>query len=276
MRKNREDMQSNFIGKEISEAFMQNYGSIEHIQFGVLLSNAKKIVLDNKVANDIFYLYRNNINDVEKNMDLISIPENGIWIEWSNDITKTRNIGIGNLGCLFVKDPNQENKIVIITAWKDELGEFKHCYGISSIDLYDIYNHSYGARIKYSNNYFHSISRIMSYIFVTIPEGFKEEIEIFKNEKLVEGENTEEDFFLRDASLDVVYALTSLLILSIKNGFKYDNKEEYIYVQQDFKYKPNFFDLLKRKLYKNNTINYIKRKIKKDNPEGCWYIQQKT
>jgi len=202
-------------------------GAYEHDHILELLVDAKGYRLNDKMTSMIDILSRENIHQVEQNLDLLRLPEEGaLWIEY-HDHARQRDINLVagtakpiNVGALICADHKNPNRWVIITAWDFPDGSTRHSYAVASFQLEQLYNHAWLARNRFSNNPEDVMLRLMALFDLTIPPGLTKEIKAL--EKVQKGEDWNEVYNIRakSAAMDVVeeipFILSAMLALQTK------------------------------------------------------------
>lgn len=209
------------LATRIKISCMSTFAS-EHLQIADLIRRSSIHLVDSSAAKAARDVVMSNTLSIEKNLDLIELPDTPTWFEWP---LPTRNgrphsaAGDERTGCLIAPHPFDENLHLVVSSWEIEQVA-SHSYGIAIIDKRDLSALAEDARHRLFSSNEDSIARIMSMIVAFVPPAFRDEMIIISD-----GQD-QTTAALRDATADVPLMLTLLLLCKVKGGLVFKNGED--------------------------------------------------
>src|SRR5690606_32798181 len=150
---------------------------------------------------------------IERGLNLIERPKTPIWYEWG---LETRAGHGGNehakTGCLVTPHPFDESLMLAVTGWSTNGLDARHAFAVALFDTDTLAHAAAFARGRRGTSAAASLTRIMSYIEVTMPPGFDDEIDI-----LTDGDPFAKERSYRDATAEIPF-LWSIMLLERANG----------------------------------------------------------
>jgi hypothetical protein len=209
-------------------------GADEHLQFAVAAERAEAYRLDAALTAELARVIKSDHVLVERSLDLLDLPERGVWIEWPDaerrgdrESPPGATVLPSVVGALFCPAPDDDDRIVIMTAWSSPTGEVRHSHAAAAFSRRDTSVLAWGARTRFSGDSVESQARLLTCVQVYFPPGLADEIDY-----MVEAEAEESDRVLgdmkgarehavfraqMDLASDVPFAIAALLLLSADN-----------------------------------------------------------
>lgn len=159
-------------------------GASEHDDILALLVDAEGYRLDEAATAKIDSIAKNALQQVERNLDLLRLPEDrALWIEFPDAVRHGKSMlmpGTGRpvtIGALVCTDRSDPNRMIVITAWDFEDLTTRHSYAVASLKLDRLADHAWLARNRYSAVNEEALLRILDLVEVTIPPGLQAEMQ---------------------------------------------------------------------------------------------------
>jgi len=233
------------LATRVKLACMNTVGASEHMQIADLIRRSKIHLVDVAAAKAAHDAMMSQTSSIEKNLDLIDLPDEPTWFEWPLPPRNGRphsDTGTERTGCLISPHPFDPHLHLIVSSWEIEQVA-SHSYGIAIIDKRDLTALAEDARVRFASNNEESITRIMSVIAAFVPPAFEDELSI-----LSDGQN-QTVAALRDATADVPLMLTFLLLRHLKGGLALrDEVNGIISVEMGERYVPHPVERLVRSI----------------------------
>lgn len=209
------------------EAAVAMRGVKTHLDLARLVGEAEAYRLTDQASGSLARTIENATASVEENMDLIRLPEDGVWIEFSDaprrlDVQPmpgaTHPETVGIFAC---PDPTEPDRIILLTAWDFPGGDVHHSYAAAAISLTNISQRSFLARTRYGKGRNESIARMIDLAMVYHPFGFEDEVRYATDMNVAYGFQDSEkalEATRRDVVLEVPFALAALLLVTGTKG----------------------------------------------------------
>lgn len=204
---------------EVFGALWNVVGSTERDQIIGLMSHARRIRLSPDLAQAVSRTMRDGLDTIESHLGYIGMNHPILWVEYPHAARSTAwsNVPgeadvVRDVGALITAFPDDPQKMAIFVAWRTSGGSVFHSYAMLYWDRADFLkcaaNAQRGPVEEISN-------RLLELAKVSIPNGFREEMEVWQNVK------SGDDHFesaVTQTSLNVVgehiFLLTTMLLLS--------------------------------------------------------------
>lgn len=196
------------------ESSMKNFGSDEHIQIAGLLKEASKNVIQKNAAAEIRNFLNNDPISIERNLHLIERPQSPVWYEW--DLETRSGHGGGEhakTGCLVTPHPFDPGLMLAVTGWSTNGLDARHAFAVALFDTDSMRQASEFAKKQHNTSSIRSLTRIMSYIEVTMPPGFSDEIAILSDNDPLAHEKS-----YRDATAEIPFLFSLMVMEKVKGG----------------------------------------------------------
>lgn len=198
----------------------------EHAEFASMVLSAVKYRLSDETVGALSRTLSRHTHSIESNIDLIRLPEKPIWFEF-NEAPRRKVAAVvpkglaipARVGILIAPDPNNMDRVVIMTAWDFADETARHSYASASFSLADFSEMAWGARNRYSRDPESSVSRLLAEPHVDIPPGFGREMRVMS--EVDDPDGTKGDFIVlvnsarRDVMSEFPFALAALLSLQV-------------------------------------------------------------
>lgn len=242
------------LASRLRTACINAFDSGEHMQIAGLIKQARIHVVEDAVAWSAQNAVTEHLWSVERNLDLISLPDNPVWFEWPLPTRNGRSCsGRGNerTGCLIARHPLDSQLHMIISAWELDQGPM-HAYGIALIaesDLINLARQSKGLARSHEE----SMTRIMSMIATFVPTAFQEEM------RILSGGLDQTESAMRDATADIPYLLTLLLLCRAAGGaiFKMD-ENGVVLTSMGERYKPDTLAKIRSRITRSPKSGFVR------------------
>lgn len=204
---------SGHLSERIIRAFAGAFGSEEHAQIAALIRDADKHVVDLDAAKAVLRTLDEATWSIEANLYRIPVPHGPVWYEWPLPTRTGWGGGDDALtGCLAVPHPIDPRLLTVVTAWHGA-GEPTHSYGIGLVHFDDLEELARSANLQSGRERSDCLTRILSNVRASIPEGFRAEIEI-----LADGIDDVHEASMRSATAEIPFLLALMLAASVPGG----------------------------------------------------------
>jgi len=181
-------MDAPLAAQSISKITTLFNGSEEFGQIAELISKSPKIVLDTEVAQSIGRAIVANPASIERNLDLVSLPQgvNSLWIElecddigeyYINEIPGKEMPRVAKVGFCVAKT-DRDDELVAFVVRKAETGEVTLSMSFLHLSLTHLHNQAVLARAGLSSDPVHSRTRMMLQLTTIMPPAFRDYTEI--------------------------------------------------------------------------------------------------
>lgn len=199
-------------------------GAAEHMHFAELVDNAQAFVLDDAAVIELQACVDSQTASIERNIDLISIPENGYWIEFRDAPRREESsealYGAAHperVGVLVCPDPSEPDKLVMMTAWEFADGSCRHSYAALALKPSQLRVHALLARKVYGRGWTECLARLTNLATVYFPAQLLDELKTMG--KLEDASEADIAAAMQTAQRDVVmelpFTLAALLMLTV-------------------------------------------------------------
>jgi CRISPR/Cas system CMR-associated protein Cmr5 small subunit len=196
-------------------------GSKERDQISYLLNRSVQFHLGDELTEAISNTIKHSPHTIEHNLDFLSVPFPATWVEWNESpryynghIVENDKSYPEKVGALIATHPEDDNGVIAVIAWRDSKNNVDHSQAILSWNNYAFQKMSNDARKYFGKGKDETFARIMSLVQTSVPNGFKEEMEILYDVK--ETDKSLDEFHLdalKNSSGETMFLLTFLLML---------------------------------------------------------------
>ena len=206
-------------------------GAAEHLHFAELVDHAQAFVLDDAAVVELQACVDSQTASIERNIDLISIPESGYWIEFRDAPRREEGsealYGAAHperVGVLVCPDPSEPDKIVMMTAWEFADGSCRHSYAAVALKPSQLRVHALLARKVYGRGWTECLARLTNLATVYFPPQLLDELKAMA--ELEDASEADIAAAMQTAQRDVVmelpFALAALLMLTVAEPAAHD------------------------------------------------------
>lgn len=196
-------------------------GAPEHMEIADAIGGAERYILGDEVARALSETAVRRTASLERNIDLIALRTNPIWIEFRDECRRDGSAVLrqgadhpDRVGCLFIVDPRNHDRFVMIGAWDFPDGRpARHSYAMLNFDRVDMSNLALAARNRIAGDPAQSMERLLAQAHPYLPHGFQEEMHIVEPDP---------ERALRDVAVDVIseaaFSLAAALFVTARLG----------------------------------------------------------
>lgn len=196
----------------------------EHMHFAELVDHAQGFVLDDATVVEMQACVDSQTASIERNIDLISVPENGYWIEFQDAPRREEGsealYGAAHperVGVLVCPDPSEPDKLVMMTAWEFADGSCRHSYAAVALKPSQLRVHALLARKIYGRGWTECLARLTNLATVYFPPQLLDELRAMA--ELEDASEADIAAAMQTAQRDVVmelpFTLAALLMLTV-------------------------------------------------------------
>ncbi len=201
-------------------------GSNDHFQVAGIITKAASVRIDARTTEALALAVQHRTATVERNLDLIDVPEKGIWFEWPDAARYRKATRDGaahplTSGALVVPFPGRPRILVALTGWMLPDGRVRHSYAVAYMDLDVMARHAWEARNRWSGDNVSALQRLQATFDVRIPPGLGEELEFLIEMEVTEGDGARGEDEIRetahaharlDVAPDIPFILGALIL----------------------------------------------------------------
>lgn len=196
----------------------------EHMHFAELVDKATPFVLDDAAVAELQACVDTQTASIERNIDLISVPEDGYWIEFRDAPRREDEsealFGAAHperIGVLVCPDPSEADKLVMMTAWEFADGSCRHSYAAVALKPSQLQVHALLARKIYGRGWTECLARMTNLATVYFPPQLLDELKAMG--ELEDASEADIAAAMQTAQRDVVmelpFTLAALLMLTV-------------------------------------------------------------
>lgn len=208
-------------------------GAPEREDFLRRLARARPYRLSPRACTALAVSLERDADGLEQNVDLIRLPEEGLWFEFAeSDLSRGALTDLGegrrrplNVGVLVAPDPDDEDRFVVMCSWEFEPhfgmrrdALVRHGYGVIAFSMATLAEHAFLARSGRLESEKPAAARLLDLSIGYVPPGFRDEAlvtsDIDPNDETAVKRLVAS--FLYDVAAEVPLALAVSLLLSTK------------------------------------------------------------
>ncbi len=205
-------------------------GSSEHLQVASLISGARSYRLDAHATEAIAITVQHATSTVEQNLDLLSVPPEGLWLEWPEHARYRAAPRRGAAhpvvtGALVVPWPNDPDALTLVTGWMMPDGSVRHSYATAVLHLRHLALRAWNARVRERDHAPASaLARLREAFTITLPPGLRGELDALVGIEVEQGDDERRDAeavrrdaasqAAHDVAPDVPFVLAAMLLLA--------------------------------------------------------------
>ena len=177
-------------------------GSTDHTQFAGLLLGAKPYALSPELTNALASTVDERAVTIERNLDLVDLPPEGVWIEWRESARHRGRDAASEAshplrsGVLVCPAPDDPDRLHFISAWRTASGVTQHGYAAAVMSRNVMAVDAWHARTRFSTVPLESQARMLGLAQSYFPSGLLYEL------RLLAGQESEDN---PDVEVDVVF-----------------------------------------------------------------------
>lgn len=131
-------------------------GSPDHVQVAGLVAAARAYRLDEYATAALSLTVEGRLSTVEENLDLVSVPPGGVWIEWPEHARKRGDLRPGAVhpvtsGALVVPWAGHPEAFAIITGWMLPDGSVRHSHALAFLHSGMLASHAAMSRQRWDS-----------------------------------------------------------------------------------------------------------------------------